>query len=175
MGVARIPDLTRVPRRMACPRCPQDSRRIAAGAALVALIVAGAPARGEDMVQLDPFVQATNGDAACPAPRPPLLTAEAARTQAHVRVERGLRCAMEGKCEPGGAYKRDPEINERIRALIAGERRYADTAVWVTTTRKWVTLQGCVRSPGERKALVARVAKEPYVERVFDELTIRKR
>jgi osmotically-inducible protein OsmY len=101
-----------------------------------------------------------------------LLTQEAARTQAHVRVERGLRCAMEGKCEPGGAYKRDPEINERVRALIAGDRRFADTAVWVTTSRKWVTLQGCVRSAAQRKSLFAWIAKQRDVERVFDEIAV---
>jgi hypothetical protein len=150
-------------------------RRIAAGVALSTLIVAGQAARGDEMVQLDPFAQATSGDPTCPVPPPPLLTAEAARTQAHVRVERGLRCAMEGKCEPGGAYKRDPEINERVRALIAADPRYADTAVWLTTTRKWVTLQGCVRSSQQRKALVARVAQAPGVERVFDELVVRAR
>jgi osmotically-inducible protein OsmY len=82
---------------------------------------------------------------------------------------------MEGKCEPGGAYKRDPEVNERIRALIAGDRRFADTTVWVTTSRKWVTLQGCVRSTAQRKSLVAWIAKQRDVERVFDELAVRRR
>jgi osmotically-inducible protein OsmY len=78
---------------------------------------------------------------------------------------------MEGTCEPGGAYKRDPEVNERIRALIAAEARFADTSIWVTTTRKWVTLEGCVRSAAQRKAVVEFVAKQPGVERVFDELS----
>jgi hypothetical protein len=149
-------------------------RRFTACAASV-LTLACSHAWGEDMVQLDPFAQATRGDAKCPEPPPPLLTQEAARTQAHVRVERGLRCAMEGKCEPGGAYKRDPEINERVRELIAGDRRFADTAVWVTTSRKWVTLQGCVRSAAQRKSLFAWIAKQHDVERVFDELVVRRR
>jgi hypothetical protein len=143
-----------------------------AGVALLTLAFFGyAPARGEDKVQLDPFARATHGFAACPEQAPPLLTAEAARVESHVRVERGLRCAMEGKCEVGGAYKRDPEVNERIRALIAGDARFADTSIWVTTTRKWVTLQGCVHSAAQRKTLVALVAKQPDVERVFDELS----
>ena len=80
---------------------------------------------------------------------------------------------MEGKCEPGGSYKRDPEINERVRALIAGDRRFADTAVWVTTSRKWVTLQGCVHSSAQRKSLVEWIAQQRDVERVFDELEVR--
>jgi len=141
------------------------------GLALFALALAAcSAARGEEKVQLDPFARATQGFAACPEQPPPLLGAEQARAESHVRVERGLRCAMEGKCEPGGAYKRDPEINERISASIAGDRRFADTSIWVTTSRKWVTLQGCVRSAAQRKTLVAFVAKQPGVERVFDEL-----
>ena len=149
-------------------------RSFAACAAFL-LTIACPQARSEDKVQLDPFAQATHGHPACPEHPPPLLTQEQARTQAHVRVERGLRCAMEGKCEPGGAYKRDPEVNERIRALIAGDRRFADTTVWVTTSRKWVTLQGCVRSTAQRKSLVAWIAKQRDVERVFDELEVRRR
>jgi len=139
------------------------------GAAFVGA-VACAAVRADDRVQLDPFAQATRGYPQCPAVAPPLLAPEQAQHEAHVRVERGLRCAMEGKCEPGGAYKRDPEINERVRAAIAGDARFADTSVWLTTTRRWVTLQGCVRSGAQRKSLAAFVAKQPDVERVFDEL-----
>ncbi len=122
------------------------------------------------MVQLDPFVQATQGQPACAAPAPPLLTPEAARHEAHVRVERGTSCAMEGRCEPGGAYRRDPQINERVRTALASDGRFADTSVWVTTSRAWVTLQGCVRGAAQRKSLVAFVASIAGVERVFDAL-----
>jgi len=148
-----------------------DARRRAALAALALALTACALARADDKVQLDPFARATQGFAACPEQPPPLLSPEQARVESHVRVERGLRCAMEGKCEPGGAYKRDPELNERVRASIARDPRFADTSVWVTTSRKWVTLQGCARSAAQRKALVALVAKQQDVERVFDELT----
>jgi hypothetical protein len=148
-----------------------DSRRSRGAALLAFALFAYAPAHGEDKVQLDPFARATHGFPACPEQSPPLLSAEAARVESHVRVERGLRCAMEGKCEPGGAYKRDPEVNERIRALLAADRRFADTSIWVTTTRKWVTLEGCVHSLAQRKAAVTLVAKQPDVERVFDELS----
>jgi osmotically-inducible protein OsmY len=79
---------------------------------------------------------------------------------------------LEGTCEPGGAYKRDPEINEQVRAAIAVEHRFADTSVWVTTSRKWATLEGCVRTSAERAALVRFVTKLPNVERVFDELRV---
>ena len=68
------------------------------------------------------------------------------RVQAHGRAERGTSCCLAGTCECGGAYRRDPEINDRVVAAIRDERRFRDTSVWVTTTRKFVTLQGCVRS-----------------------------
>jgi osmotically-inducible protein OsmY len=129
-------------------------------------------ANGQSTVQLDPFAQATSGLPTCPVQTAPLLTEQEARAESHVRVERGTRCAMEGTCEPGGAYRRDPEINERVRALIAADRRFADTSVWLTTSRKWVTLHGCVGSAAKRRALVAAVTRVPGVERVFDELTV---
>ena len=130
------------------------------------------PAMAEDLVQLDPFAQATSGDAKCAQVKPRLVTKEEAQTQAHARVERGTRCAMEGTCEPGGAYRRDPEINDAVRAAIAGDKRFADTSVWITTSRKWVTLEGCVHSKAQRKALVGFVDKQPRVEKVFDELRV---
>ena len=115
---------------------------------------------------------------ACPIARaqsPPLLTEQEARAESHVRVERGTRCAMEGTCEPGGAYRHDPELNEQVRALIAADRRFTDTSVWLTTSRRWVTLRGCVRSAAQRRALNAAVTKAPGVERVFDELAVVRR
>jgi hypothetical protein len=132
----------------------------------------GASAEDRALTQLDPFAQATRGDPRCPEHAPPLLTPEEARVEAHVRVERGLRCAMDGSCEAGGAYRRDAEINERVRAMIAGDRRFVDTSIWVTTTRKWVTLQGCVRSAAQQRALEKLVRNATSVERVFDELKV---
>lgn len=132
-------------------------------------------ALAQPMVQLDPFAQATAGLPDCPPQSPPLLTEQEARAESHVRVERGTRCGMEGTCEPGGAYRRDPEINDRVRALVAADRRFADTSVWLTTSRRWVTLRGCVRDGAQRRALHAAVAKAPDVERVFDELAIVRR
>ena len=129
------------------------------------------PPTGE-LVLLDPFAQATRGFVACPEVKPPYVTLERMHIIAHERAERGTSCALEGRCEPGGAYKRDPEINERVRAAVAAEGKFADTSVWVTTTRKFVTLQGCVRNKAERRALVAFVTKQPGVERVLDELAI---
>ena len=62
-------------------------------------------ASGAELVQLDPFAQATAGFPACPAVQPRLLTLEESRTEAHARIERGTRCALEGTCEPGAALR----------------------------------------------------------------------
>ena len=145
----------------------------AATAAFAACAVFFAPgAAPEEMVQLDPFAQATGGYPGCAATPPPLLTLTQSRVAAHERAERGTRCAMEGTCEPGGAYRRDGEVNENVRAALAANRAFADTSLWLTTTRKWVTLSGCVHSQSQRRALVKFVAAQPMVERVFDETRI---
>lgn len=146
-----------------------ELRRGAVGILGAGLLVARALA-GDASFQLDPFGQATHGSAACPIVKPPLLTEEEMRTEAHVRVERGTYCALEGTCKPGGAYRRDPEINAEVVAAISADARFRDTSVWVTTSRGWVTLEGCVRSYRQRKALVAFVTKQPNVVRVFDAL-----
>jgi len=144
-------------------------RMLAALVVLIPLCVFAQPP-----VQLDPFAQATSGMPTCPIVEPRLYTAEQMRTEAHARAERGTRCALEGTCEPGGAYKRDGEINEQVRADTAADKRFADTSVWVTTSRKWVTLKGCVRTKSQQEALVELARHQAYVERVFDELKIRR-
>ena len=123
-------------------------------------------------VQLDPFAQATNSFGGCPAATPPLVTPEQLRIIAHERAERGTYCALEGRCEPGGAYKHDAEVNEAVRAAIAADKRFANTSVWITTTRRFVTLSGCMRSAAQKRALAAFVGKQTGVDRVFDETRI---
>ena len=122
--------------------------------------------------QLDPFAQATTGYAACPAVAPPVLTEEEMRASAHSRAERGTSCCLAGTCECGGAYKHDPEINERVAKAVRDDRRFRDTSVWVTTMRKFVTLQGCVHSRGQKSALERLVKREPDVAIVWNETII---
>ncbi len=122
--------------------------------------------------QLDPFTQATDGFASCPSAKPPVLTEQEMRVQAHERAERGTSCCLAGTCECGGAYKRDPEINDRVAAAIRSDKRFRDTSVWVTTMRKFVTLQGCVRSGSQRKALERLAKSQPDVAIVWNETTV---
>ena len=125
--------------------------------------------------QLDPFGQATGGFASCPIAKPPVLTEQQMRVQAHERAERGTSCCLAGTCECGGAYKRDPEINDRVIAAIRDDKRFRDTSVWVTTMRKFVTLQGCVRSSAQRKALEHLAKRQADVVIVWNETTVGKR
>ncbi|MFI4954214.1 MAG: BON domain-containing protein, partial [Burkholderiales bacterium] len=120
-------------------------------ATAAAALPAASPADDGGSYQLDPFAQATSGFAACPTVPPPTLTLEQMRAQAHQRAERGTSCCLAGTCECGGAYKRDPEINARVVAAIRGDVRFRAASIWVTTTRKFVTLQGCVRTPAQKR------------------------
>jgi len=147
-------------------------RRLLVGAIASAVLAARAADVPPGAVLLDPFAQATRGYPVCPEVAPPYVSQERMRIIAHERAERGTTCALEGRCEPGGAYRRDPEVNERVRAALAGEKRFADTSVWVTTTRRFVTLQGCVRTKAQRRALANFVAALPGVERVLDEMRV---
>src|SRR6266516_4319744 len=139
-------------------------------ALVLGIVVALAPdVRAEEprTYQLDPFTQATAGYAGCPEAKPPVLTEQEMRTTAHQRVERGTSCCLAGTCECGGAYKRDPEINERVAKAVREDKRFRDASVWVTTTRKFVTLQGCVRSRSQKSALERMVKRVPDVAIVW--------
>ena len=142
----------------------------------LALLAAAAalplPVFAADSYQQDPFEQATAGFAACPTVPPPTLTAEQMRAQAHSRVERGTSCCLAGTCECGGSYKHDPEINASVAAAIRHDSRFRDASIWITTTRKFVTLQGCVRTPAQKRALERLVRRQPDVALVWNETTV---
>ncbi len=123
---------------------------------------------------LDPFAQATSGDERCPAVKPPILDEQQMRSQAHSRAERGASCCLAGTCECGSPYKHDAEINDRVVEAIRIDKRFRDTAVWVTTTRGFVSLQGCVRTPAQKNAMGRMVKRQPGVVLVWNEVTTRQ-
>ncbi|TMG86141.1 MAG: BON domain-containing protein [Betaproteobacteria bacterium] len=144
-------------------------------ALVLGIVVALAPdvrAQEPRTYQLDPFTQATAGYAGCPEAKPPVLSEQEMRTTAHQRVERGTSCCLAGTCECGGAYKRDPEINDRVAQAVRDDRRFRDTSVWITTTRKFVTLQGCARNTAQKKALERLVKRQTDVAIVWNETTV---
>ena len=123
---------------------------------------------------LDPFAQATAGDERCPAAKPPILDEQQMRSQAHSRAERGTSCCLAGTCECGGPYKHDAEINDRVVEAIRADQRFRDTAVWVTTTRGFVSLHGCVRSPAQKTALGRVVNRLAGVVLVWNEVVTKR-
>jgi hypothetical protein len=123
---------------------------------------------------LDPFAQATSGDERCPAAKPPILDEQQMRSQAHSRAERGTSCCLAGTCECGGPYKHDAEINDRVVEAIRVDKRFRDTAVWVTTTRGFVSLRGCVRNPAQKNALGRMVKRQPGVVLMWNEVATRQ-
>jgi hypothetical protein len=138
-------------------------------ASMAALTFAVAHAEPPRTYQLDPFSQATSGYAGCPSVKPPLLDEQQMRAQAHSRAERGTSCCLAGTCECGGAYKRDPEINDRVVEALRRDARFRDTSVWVTTTRGFVTLQGCVHNASQKRAMERLVKRQEGVALVWNE------
>jgi hypothetical protein len=67
--------------------------------------------------------------------------------------------------------KARPEVQQRCCRRFEPMRGLR-VPVWVTTERRHVTLQGCVGSVSEQRALVARVVGVDGVEHVFDQLII---
>jgi len=150
--------------------------RLHAAAALAlgicAAIGSTAAAQEPRSYQLDPFTQATSGYPGCPEAKPPVLTEQEMRVSAHERAERGTSCCLAGTCECGGAYKRDPEINERVAGAIRANAQLANTSLWVSTMRKFVTLSGCVRNGAQKKALERLVKAQSDVAIVWNETII---
>lgn len=97
------------------------------------------------------------------------------RQQAHGRIERGTSCWLAKKCEDSNVYRRDPEIQSRVVQAIRREPLSARASIWVTTERRYVTLQGCVDSERVRRVLIERVRTTEGVDEVFDQLIIGSR
>jgi hypothetical protein len=119
-----------------------------------------------------PFDQAVAGMPGCPRPEGPLITQAEMRQQAHGRIERGTSCWLAKKCEDSNVYRRDPEIQQRVLHAIRGDGRFAQSSLWVTTERRYVTLQGCAVSVEVKSSLLAQVRAVEGVEQVFDQLIV---
>ncbi len=163
--------------RAARPRSPDPHRirRLAALCAAFALFVcasAVAAAEARENFFGDPFIQATQGIAACPAPEGPLMTRAEMHADEHARAERGTRCYLEGRCRLPNAYLYDSEIVPRVKKAILADGRFGDTSIWVQGQRRWVSLKGCVRRKGDMQALEQLVRRIDDVEAVIDELHV---
>lgn len=121
----------------------------------------------------DPFVRLTHAVAPCPVPPGPLLTEAEARAQAHGRVERGTSCYRAGRCRLPNSYLYDQEIMARVQKAVAVDGRFDNnSSVWATGQRRWIWLQGCMRSDDDSRALEALVRGIDDVEGVVNELVV---
>ena len=123
----------------------------------------------------DPFLQVTSAIPDCPAQSPPMITEAEMRAEAHPRAERGTRCYLSGRCRLPNSYLYDKEIVPRVKTAILADGRFSDTSIWVLGQRRWVILQGCVRTNAQKKALETLVRGIDDVEAVVDELVVRRR
>jgi hypothetical protein len=153
---------------------PHPVRRVALTVALLSNLLVAPPAMAEERRNWfdDPFTQATNGMPACPVPEGPLLTEAEMRREGHHRIERGTTCWLAKQCEQPNAYAHDARINAAVVQQLAGDDRWRNTSLWVITQRRFVFLQGCVRSAAQKKALIDAVRSFPDVEYVGDELLV---
>ncbi|HEX6017079.1 MAG TPA: BON domain-containing protein [Burkholderiaceae bacterium] len=159
-------------RRLSVP--PRYRVRAAASvlaAAALAAVADDAPSERRNWFD-DPFVQVTAAMPACPAPDPPLLTAQQMRSEAHYRAERGTSCYRAGRCRLPNAYLYDKEIAPRVAKAITADGRFADTSLWIEGQRRWVWLKGCVARAEQKAALEQLVRVIDDVEQVIDQLQV---
>ena len=100
----------------------------------------------------DPFIVATSGGRTCPVPLGPAYTEAQVREQSHHRAERGTTCWLEGRCAEPNAYRGDARIAQAVAEALKADRALADTRIWVTVERAFVSLEGCVNDPARRSA-----------------------
>lgn len=156
----------------------QDRNRNAAawlaGLALSALCAGHAAAQIEARRNFfnDPFGPVTSGMRGCPVPEGPLLTEEEAKRETHWRAERGTSCYRSGRCRLPNAYRYDAEIFPRALQFVRQDGRFENTSVWITVQRRWIFVQGCVRSSEEAAALESALKLIDDVEAVVPQLMV---
>jgi hypothetical protein len=159
---------------------------IAPGLTLIgALVIAGPCAALANEAQAllnrgqDPFFRISSAIAHCPEPLGPRIDLAAWQRETHHRLERGYRCHAEGRCRLSNAYHYDREIAEtvqrRLQWLARQDRGWQRTSLWLTVSRRWLTIQGCVPPGFDPKPLVDALGNVEGVERVIVETTDRPR
>lgn len=138
--------------------------------ALALIATARAGAQGEEAVRNwfgDPYFQVRSGTANCPVPLGPYLTERQMVMDSHPRAERGTRCWLEKKCAKPSAYLYDPGIAQAVRARFESTDKFREASLWVTVQRRFVWIEGCVRSRRTQAELEQLVRDIPDVEQVI--------
>jgi len=153
------------------------SLRSRPGVLVLCTALAGGACMAEERANFfnDPFEQATSGIATCPVPLGPLITRQEMLSQTHGRAERGTSCYQSGRCRLPNAYLYDPDIVARSKKAILADGRYGETSVWLLGQRRWVWLQGCVRSQAQSQDLERMIRSLDDVENVMNELKVTPR
>lgn len=135
----------------------------------------------------DPFFRISSGMAGCPEPLGPRIDEAAWQRETHHRLERGYRCHAEGRCRLSNAYHYDREIAETVQRRLqwlsrqgrgnaqSWQQTLPQTSLWLTVSRRWVTIQGCVPPGFDLKPLADALREVEGVERVVIETTDRPR
>jgi BON domain len=139
---------------------------------LACALVSAAPAQERRNIFNDPFVQITSALPSCPEPRPPGVTEQEARDQAHDRSQRGVSCWLDGRCRLHNAYLYDAEIIPRVHKAIGADGRLRDTSIWALGQRRHVWLQGCVSSQDQSTRAEALARGLDDVEGVVNQLMV---
>jgi hypothetical protein len=138
--------------------------------ALALIATAHAGAQGEETVRNwfgDPYFQVRSGTANCPVPLGPYLTEGQMVMDSHPRAERGTRCWLEKKCAKPSAYLYDPGIAQAVRARFESTNKFREASLWVTVQRRFVWIEGCVRSKRTQTELEQLVRDVPDVDQVI--------
>ena len=141
----------------------------------VASLVCGSAVQADETLQNyfnDPFLQVTSAMASCPPQLGPRISQAQMQAETHWRAERGTSCYRAGRCRLPNAYLYDQEIIPRAAKAILADGRFADSSIWVLGQRRWVWLQGCVRSSEASQALEQLVRGIDDVEAVINELSV---
>jgi hypothetical protein len=123
----------------------------------------------------DPFLQVTGAIPDCPPQQRSTYTKDQMRAEAHSRAERGTRCFLEGRCRLPSSYDYDKEIIPRVKKAILADGRFSRTSIWIEGQRRWVWLRGCVRTRADADAVERLVRNVDDVERVVNELVVKRR
>jgi hypothetical protein len=153
-------------------RCKPSTKRLLAMCLLMLCGVYGHAQEERRNYFDDPFLQVTDGLAACPTQKGPLITLAEMQAAAHYRAERGTSCYQSGRCRLPNAYLYDKEIIPRVKQALLADGGFANTRVWVQGQRRWVWITGCVRTPDQSRRIESTVRAIDDVEMVINELVV---
>jgi hypothetical protein len=120
----------------------------------------------------DPFLQVTSALPGCAEPRPPGMTDEEQKKEAHVRAQHGTSCYRVGRCRLPNSYLYDKELIPRVAQYLRMDGRFDDTSVWVLGERRLVTLMGCVKTREQAEQMEKAVLLVDDVMGVVNHLSV---